>query len=163
MINLFSRNKSTQRGFTLIELLAVIVIVGIGAAIVVPSGINTYSFIQLDEAQKKLLSAMRTARSNAISDQRNWEVFVETDADGIPVIVVQNEGGSCDRPIPCRRIRLSNYVRPGNVTFTDGRARFTERGQARLGRICLDSTYSQGEVRCVVVSTILGAMRKSNG
>lgn len=162
MINLCS-NKFTQRGFTLIELLAVIVITGLGLAIVVPSGINTYSFIQLDDAQKKLLSAMRTARSNAISDQRNWEVFVEMGPDGIPVIVVQNEGGSCDRPIPCQRIPLSNYVRPGNVTFNGGRALFTERGQARLGQICLDGTYSQGETRCVVVSTILGAMRKSNG
>ncbi|MFS8797493.1 hypothetical protein NW807_09965, partial [Synechococcus sp. R70.1] len=48
-------------------------------------------------------------------------------------------------------------------TFANGRAVFESDGRARrLGRFVVSSTYSQGENRCVVVSTLIGTIRKDN-
>ncbi|MFS8797595.1 hypothetical protein NW807_10495, partial [Synechococcus sp. R70.1] len=70
------------------------------------------------------------------------------------------EEGRCDEPTPCQRVRLNNFVTVRN-NFPDGRAVFDSEGRARqLGRFVVSSAYSQGENRCVVVSTLIGTLRK---
>jgi prepilin-type N-terminal cleavage/methylation domain-containing protein len=153
-----------SRGFTLTEVLAVVVIIGILAVLAVPSGINIWARIQLEDAQNKVERALRTARTNARTSLRGraWVVGVDNSEPNVPTLVIQDEEGLCDEPTPCQRLRLNNFVTVAN-TFNDGRAVFESDGRARqLGRFVVSSTYSQGENRCVVVSTLIGTIRKDN-
>jgi len=153
-----------SRGFTLTEVLAVVVIIGILAVLAVPSGINIWARIQLEDAQNRVERALRTARTNARASLlgRAWVVGVDNSEPNVPTLVIQDEEGLCDEPTPCQRLRLNNFVTVAN-TFNDGRAVFESDGRARqLGRFVVSSTYSQGENRCVVVSTLIGTIRKDN-
>jgi prepilin-type N-terminal cleavage/methylation domain-containing protein len=164
-IKMPSLSRTTRvRGFTLTELLAVIVIVGILAAITIPSGINIWARIQLDDAQNRVERALRTARTNARASLRGraWVVAVDNSDPNVPTLVIEDENALCDEPVSCQRVRLNNYVTVTN-NFNGGRAVFDSEGRARgLGRFVVSSTYSQGENRCVIVSTLLGTLRKDN-
>jgi prepilin-type N-terminal cleavage/methylation domain-containing protein len=158
-----------SRGFTLTEVLAMVVIIGILAVLAVPSGINIWARIQLEDAQNKVERALRTARTNAKASLqgRAWVVGIDNADPRVPTLVIQDEEGRCDEPTPCQRLRLNNFVTVDFVTvantFNDGRAVFESDGRARqLGRFVVSSTYSQGENRCVVVSTLIGTIRKDN-
>ena len=153
-----------SRGFTLTEVLAVVVIIGILAVLSVPAGINIWARIQLEDAQNKVERALRTARTTARASLqgRAWVVGIDNTNPNVPTLVIQDEEGRCDEPTPCQWIRLNNFVTVSN-TFDGGRAVFYSEGRPRqLGRVVVRSTYSQGENRCVVVSTLLGTLRKDN-
>ncbi|MFT0796285.1 Tfp pilus assembly protein FimT/FimU [Synechococcus sp. H70.1] len=155
-----------SQGFTLIEVLAVVVIIGIVARLAVPSGINIWARIQLEDAQNKVERALRTARTNARASLqgRAWVVEIDNSDPSVPTLVIQDERGLCDEPIPCQRVRLNNFVTVTSTFANErGRAVFDSEGRARrLGRFVVSSTYSQGENRCVVVSTLIGTLRKDN-
>jgi len=112
---------------------------------------------------------------------------VDNSEPNVPTLVIQDEQGLCDEPTPCQRVRLNNFVTVNSIfpdevtstliaipersvevienapTFANGRAVFESDGRARqLGRFVVSSTYSQGENRCVVVSTLIGTIRKDN-
>ena len=155
-----------SQGFTLTEVLAVVVIIGILAVLSVPSGINIWARIQLEDAQNKVERALRTARANARASLqgRAWVVEIDNSDPNVPTLVIQDEEGRCDEPTPCQRVRLNNFVTVTSTFANErGRAVFDSEGRARqLGRFVVSSTYSQGENRCVVVSTLIGTLRKDN-
>jgi prepilin-type N-terminal cleavage/methylation domain-containing protein len=66
-----------NKGWTLTELMIVIVMMGIVIGISIPSFKNYIAKTQLDTAKNEILAVLRTARSNALSEQKNCQVIFE--------------------------------------------------------------------------------------
>ena len=156
-------NNRSSSGFTLIEMIAVVLMMGILSAIAAPSWLAFINARYLNIAQDQVYQAMREAQSQAkkekltyhasFREQNNivqWAIHPSTiDASNakwndLDASVKLDEAEST--------LELSNGVR---------RVPFDYMGTVRppFGRITLFSKFSGKAKRCVIVSTILGAMR----
>lgn len=75
LVNLkfFLKNPSSS-GFTLLEMLVVILVVGILAAITIPSWLGFVEVRRLNNAQEEVHQALRQAQSQAINHKLTWQV-----------------------------------------------------------------------------------------
>lgn len=72
-----------QRGFTMLELLAAITIVGLLLAIAVPASVRFYESIQYRQAVREVITALASARYNAVNSGRAQDVAVDPAANTI--------------------------------------------------------------------------------
>jgi len=154
-----SQNQSFQYGFTLIEVLAVMAIIGVLSAVAIPSGINFWANLQIEETQNNINRALRSARTNARSSNTGqiWQVRVEDSQ-----IIVEDAASNCNELTSCQRITIPNLVEVA-VAPTGFIAAFNTRGEAiNLGRFEISSPNLTQRDRCVRVSTILGSIRNDN-
>jgi type II secretion system protein H len=66
--------KWGPRGFTLMELLIVVVVIGIIAALAVPSFLSYMPKLRVKSAARDVVSQLRLARSKAVSERRPYGV-----------------------------------------------------------------------------------------
>lgn len=161
-------------GFTLIETLLVTVIIGILAAIMVPSWVAFINTRQLNAAQEKLYLALREAQNNAKRDKVTWQVsfrensgVVQWAVQPASVTSVSSMGWqTLDSAIRIVDTTI-NSSDPDVTTFKYDSAnslwkmQFNYKGNAngQIGQIALATRNNSQNKKCVIVSTLLGAMR----
>ncbi len=160
------RLKQKQSGFTLLELLVVIFGVGIVAAVAAPSWSGFLEGSRLTTARDKLYLGIRDAQMKSQHQGIAWQFSLRERDDLVewaihpkstsPHLVQQWE------PLESKSIKVdeeTTFARSSGVYYV----RFDEKGnvQYRLGRVTLSSEQTSSIKRCVIVSTLIGAMRES--
>ncbi|MBE9201547.1 MULTISPECIES: type II secretion system protein [unclassified Nodularia (in: cyanobacteria)] len=152
-----------NNGFTLLETLSVVLMIGTLSAIAAPTWLSFVQTQRLNTSQGQVYRAMRQAQSQAKKERLTWQASFREQNSIVqwavhpgtvnPSDANWNDLNSNVCLDPETTLQESNGVR---------RIQFDYRGNVRqppLGRITL-STKCGGKVkRCVIVSTILGAMR----
>ncbi len=71
------RTSAARHGFSLLELLVVVVILGIISSAVVPVYIAAMGAIRLRSAQNELVSTLRFVQERAVSDSREYRLYLD--------------------------------------------------------------------------------------
>ncbi|MBD2344455.1 pilus assembly FimT family protein [Anabaena subtropica] len=158
-----SLNCQNERGFTLPEILAVILMVGILAALALPYWLAFVDTQRLNKAQNEVYNAMRQAQSQASKEKLTWQASFR-EQNGVIQWAVHPATIS---PANANWNNLDSRVRLDRETTlqqSNGvrRVEFDYQGSVKqilVGRITLNSKSRDKIKRCVYVSTILGAMR----
>ncbi|OWY61523.1 hypothetical protein B7486_63345 [cyanobacterium TDX16] len=178
------KNYLANSGFTLIETLATVIIVGVLAAIAAPSWVGFIDTRRLNAAQDRVFYTIQEAQSNAKRDKITWEACFRN--DGTRVVravhprVASNTSWNCTQATNWQPIldEGSQFVtinstystlRENPTGYYRVRFRFdgaldTQDGGAgnQQGRITLTARYGgNNPKRCVIVSTLLGALRSA--
>jgi prepilin-type N-terminal cleavage/methylation domain-containing protein len=176
MINLPTRKNwlkhhSNTSGFTLLELLVVVVMIGILAALGIPSWIFLINNSKVSNAQSEVFQAMRDAQSKAKLRKTTWESRFQNaqNANGESVIqwsVNSASGSPTWRTISSPGVQIDPALTNLDESGGSWSVKFNDKGQVE------DSTLDEngkkitvvmgnggGRKKCVFVKTILGALK----
>jgi prepilin-type N-terminal cleavage/methylation domain-containing protein len=107
--------KNRHRGFTLIEMLAVVIIVGILAAIAVPNLLGLIYKARIDDGLADIEGAIKEAKGQAIRLSKTCEIELATDTiDSETRVVVQTVAG-----VDNNQCLLERRILPTGVEVTD--------------------------------------------
>lgn len=181
--------ESSDSGFTMLEILVVLVIVGVLAAIAGPTWLSFVNRQKLNSVQNQVFSAFRTTQSNARRDKVSWQTSLRVATDGnlemaihkatqpdnFPWVKLGSDvtirtTDSCPAsPVPKSCTTMTTNILDGISAYTvrfDGKG-LPDRGVNDQGQITFSLSLLVNEPQsprtCVVVSTLLGAMRTAEG
>ena len=167
------RVQPEENGFTLLEVLVVVLIVGSLATVAAISWDTFVSLQALRNAENLLYNALHEAKSNAVRDSINWQVsFREKDnVSQFAIHPTERSPVAADwRDLNTRVRIIDTDINPKDLNYTtfyynkktgEYRMQFNHHGNAngQLGKITVGLRRGGGAVRCVRVSTLIGAMR----
>lgn len=162
LLNKFKdKQNCSSNGFTLLEVLVSIVIIGILAAITVPSWLAFVDTQRLNTAQNEVYLAIRQAQSQAIKNKLTWQVSFREQNDIVQWAVSppQNPANTIWNNLDANvRLDAETTLQKSNSV---SQIQFDDRGNVipPFRRITLSSKSGGKAKRCVYISTILGAMR----
>jgi len=173
-------SRHPNAGFTLIEMLVIVVLITIIAAIAAPSWLQFLTRQRLNIAQSEAITAMREAQAKAKQQKRTWEVCFRDDGTKVLWSVHPVPANSCTsvsigawnsltgEDADKITINTATSSFPGSppgyysVQFQEKgwvKASQTDNSQD-IGKITFTPrNQPTGSKRCVMVSTLLGALR----
>lgn len=157
---------SKNSGLTLLEIIVVVMLVGLLVAIVAPTCFHFLRLMRLETAKEQIYQAMRKAQQNARLNRVVWEFGIRQTSEGQIQWAIYPEQTSVDALIWNRLD--SAVILDGETSLREvrgiRRVQFNHLGavNGQLGRVTL-STHGGGTMkRCVIVSTLLGALRSGS-
>jgi prepilin-type N-terminal cleavage/methylation domain-containing protein len=165
-------------GFTLLETIAVVSIIGILSTIAAPNWFNFINRQRLNTGQSQVYQAMQQARSQAMLQKVTWQVSFRQVPVGSQQVVQWSLHQANITPAAHSWHNLDSNIRLDDETTLPNskgvrRVRFNyygcpvyqindECGQTSIlskGRLTLSAQKGGKTKRCVIVSTLLGAVR----
>ncbi len=116
-------NKFKKQGFTLLETIIVIAIITLFFAISVPLFSKFTESAKLDTTARSITSALRTARSYAISKNTEYYVFFKTNTQPHQYFISDSNIGDLSNPsvsVIEKVYKLPTGIEFGNIDFTKG-------------------------------------------
>lgn len=89
-----------ERGFTLPEVIVTIAILGILAAIAIPSWFGIVEGRNVDSASNQLVSDLRLAHSRASNQLAEWQVVLTADSGGYQLVKLGSTPATINRSLP---------------------------------------------------------------
>ena len=153
-----------QGGFTLLEVLVAVAIIGVLAGIIAPKYISFLERARLTSASDKIYLAIKEAQSEAQSHRSPWRLSIREHHGSIEWATHSNAVSYSEAQWKLLEIHSlqideeTTFASAGGVYYI----RFDEHGNPhRLGRITISGESLSNQKRCIVVSTLIGAMRKA--
>ncbi|MDX2240753.1 MAG: prepilin-type N-terminal cleavage/methylation domain-containing protein [Leptolyngbyaceae cyanobacterium bins.302] len=153
-------------GFTLLESLVVVLLIGILVAIATPSWLGLMNGMNLNIATDEIHQAIQTAKHSARLNRSGWEFNIrQTANEEVQWAIYPSR---TDKTVPNAlvwrnldpRIQLDLETTLAEVKGVR-RVQFNHLGavNGQLGRVALSIKGGGKSKRCVIVSTLLGALR----
>lgn len=146
------------------EVLVVVVIIGVLAGIMAPIYTGFLERTRLISASDKIYIAIKEAQTEAQSHRSPWRLSIRERSGSIEWATHSNAISHSEaqwEPLEIKSIRIDEET---TFASADGvyYIRFDEHGNPhRLGRITISGESLSNQKRCIVVSTLIGAMRKA--
>lgn len=72
--------RSSRSGFTLLEVVVVLILMGVAAAVILPSFVGGLKGLELETAGRDLIVQMKHARSEAIAKQKVFRIILRANS-----------------------------------------------------------------------------------
>jgi prepilin-type N-terminal cleavage/methylation domain-containing protein len=160
--------RVTSAGFTLLENIIVVTIIAILAAIGLPNLFRILDQQKVNMTQHQVYQAIRATQQEATHKRQNQQFSIR-ERDGqlewaSHAATLEAVQVTLWQPLPAGVVLAqedNTLLKKGNIYYV----RFNPQGDVRsqLGRITLVGSGNRLSHRCVVVSTLIGAMRQGKG